>query len=50
MTAVYNFEQQADEIDRADDLASGDLGGASLKETTSEKHRRLGRPYLVEHR
>ncbi len=46
VTAVYDFEQYADEIDQVDELASGGLAGASLRETTGEKYRRLGRPYL----
>ena len=45
-TVIHDFESIADEIDEADAIASGECGGATLVETTSEKYRRLGRPYL----
>ena len=45
-TVIDDFESIADEIDQADAIASGECGGATLVETTSEKYRRLGRPYL----
>ena len=44
---IHKFKEYADEIDENDERLSGCMsGGASLKETTSEKYRRLGRPYL----
>ena len=44
---IHKFKEYADEIDENDERFSGCMsGGASLKETTREKYRRLGRPYL----
>lgn len=40
-TVIHEFESIADEIDQADAIASGECGGATLVETTSEKYRRL---------
>lgn len=45
-TVIHEFESIADEIDQADAIASGECGGTTLVETTSEKYRRLGLPYL----
>lgn len=45
-TVIHDFESIADEIDMSDENGTGVLGGASLVETSLEKYRRLGRPYL----
>ena len=46
-TVITQFEDIANEVDQADEKGSSALsGGASLVETTQEKFRRLGRPYI----
>ena len=35
-TVIHDFESIADEIDQADAIASGECGGVTLVETTSE--------------
>ena len=46
-TIIAQFEDIATEIDEADECGSSPLsGGASIVETSQEKYRRLGRPYI----
>ena len=46
-TLIAQFEDIATEIDEADQRGSSILsGGASIVETSQEKYRRLGRPYI----
>ena len=46
-TVISQFEDIATEIDEADQRGSSILsGGASIVETSQEKYRRLGRPYI----
>ena len=44
-TVIYDFKQIADSIDNHDERES-DQSGASVVETTCEKYRKIGRPYL----
>ena len=44
-TVIYDFKQIADSIDNHDERESGQ-SGASVVETTCEKYRKIGRPYL----
>ena len=46
-TVIEQFEDICTEIDEADERGSSPLsGGASIVETSQEKYRRLGRPYI----
>ena len=46
-TVIAQFEDIATEIDEADERGSSQLsGGAAIVETSQEKYRRLGRPYI----
>ena len=43
---LKHFQEVIDQIDEKDDELSGENSGASLVETTAERYRSLGRPYL----
>ena len=47
-TVIEQFESICTEIDESDEKESCPLsGGASVVETTEEKYKRLGRPYII---
>jgi len=46
MTIIQRIEATTDDIDSRDERLSGVYSGACVTETTAERYRQLGRPYL----